>query len=128
MERTGSGGAVFRLVMQPYSAGNASLAVPELSVVQGSGGALGFAGRVLASGPLPGGSAQGLSLPINGRWVPGGALTLWRDCVDIAFDRLQIAQLSLERRGLRLGHGVWDLVFRRRGDSDGGAAPDTPQR
>jgi len=102
MERSGSGGAVFRLVMQPYSAGSASLAIPELSVVQGQGGALGFAGRVLASGPLPGGSARGLSLPIEGRWVPGGAFTLWRGCTDIRFDRLELANLTLERRGLRL--------------------------
>lgn len=102
MERTASGGAAFRLVMQPYGAGNASLAVPELAVVQGSDGAIGFAGRVLASGPLPGGSARGLTLPVSGRWAPGGRLTLWRECVDVRFDRLQFANLAIERRGLRL--------------------------
>ena len=110
MERTGTGGTVFRLAMQPYSAGTSSLAVPQMSVVQAKDGALGFAGRVLASGPLPGGTALGLSLPVSGRWAPDGTLALWRDCVDVGFDRLQFAQLSLERRGLRLcptrGHAI----------------------
>jgi hypothetical protein len=102
MERTGSGGTVFRLVMQPYTAESASLAVPELSVVQAPGGAIGFAGRVLASGPLPGGTARGLALPVSGRWAPDGSISLWRDCVDVRFDRLALANLTLERRGLRL--------------------------
>jgi hypothetical protein len=102
MERSAGGGAVFRLTMQPYSAGDASLAVPEMSVAQGPDSAVGFAGRVLASGPLPGGWARGLALPVSGRWAPGGRLTLWRDCVDVRFDRLQYANLAFERRGLRL--------------------------
>lgn len=102
MERTASGGTVFRLAMQPYTAGSSSLAVPQMSVVQANDGAIGFAGRVLASGPLPGGTAQGLALPVTGRWAPDGSLMLWRNCVDVAFDRLQVAQLRLDRRGLRL--------------------------
>lgn len=102
MERSAAGGTVFRLVMQRYDAGASSLAIPQLSVAQGSDGALGFAGRVLASGPLPGGAARGLALPVSGRWVPGGSFSLWRNCVDIAYDRLEFANLSLERRGLTL--------------------------
>lgn len=102
MERAGTGGMVFRLVMQPYTAGTSSLAIPAMSIAQGAGGALGFSGRVVASGPLPGGATRGLSLPVNGRWTPGGALSLWRGCVDLAFDRLELAQLALERRGLTL--------------------------
>ena len=112
MERSSTGGTVFRLAMQAYGAGTSSLAVPQMSLVQASNGALGFAGRVLASGPLPGGMARGLSLPVSGRWAPNGTLALWRDCVDVAFDRLQFAQLSLERRGLRLcptrGHAIME--------------------
>lgn len=102
MERASSGAMVFRLAMQPYRAGSSSLAVPQLSVAQGADGAIGFAGRLLASGPLPGGAARGLALPISGRLAPDGALSLWRECVDVAFDRLQLANLSLERRGLTL--------------------------
>lgn len=102
MERSVSGGTVFRVAMQPYTAGSSSLALPEMSVVQATDGAIGFAGRVLASGPLPGGTAQGLALPVSGRWGPDGSLTLWRGCVDVGFDRLQAAQLSLMRRSLQL--------------------------
>lgn len=102
MERAGSGGTVFRFAMQPYTAGSSALAVPQMSVAQASDGAVGFAGRVLASGPLPGGSARGLALPVSGRWSPSGALSLWRECVDARFDRLQLANLTLERRGITL--------------------------
>lgn len=102
MERTSTGATVFRLAMQPYRSGTSSLAVPQLSVAQASDGAIGFAGRVLASGPLPGGATRGLALPVSGRWAPSGTLNLWRECVDVAFDRLQLANLTLARRGLRL--------------------------
>jgi hypothetical protein len=102
MERAGTGGTVFRLVMQPYSAGGSTLSIPQMSVAQAAGGALGFAGRVIASGPLPGGATRGLTLPVSGRIATNGSLALWRSCIDVAFDRLQIANLSLERRGLRL--------------------------
>lgn len=102
MEGGAGGAAVFRLAMQPYSAGQAAIAIPQLSVVQSDSGALGFSGRVVASGPLPGGHAEGLSLPVSGRWVPGGALALWRSCVDIGFQSLRIARLNLTQRSLRL--------------------------
>ena len=102
MERTAGGGTVFRLAMPTYSAGSSSLAVPQMSVVQGGDGALGFAGRGVASGPLPGGSARGLALPVSGRWAPNGTISLWRNCVDVGFDRLELANLTLVRRGLTL--------------------------
>lgn len=102
MESAGSGGAIFRLVMQPYSAGSAIVAIPQLSVAQASDGALGFVGRVMASGAVPGGVAKNLSLPVAGRISPAGKLALWRKCIDVAFERLELANLAFERRGLRL--------------------------
>ncbi len=102
MEGRSAAGTVFRLAMEPYAAGNASLSIPQLSLVQGPDGALGFAGSIRASGPLPGGFADGLSVPVSGRWAPGGALSLWRRCVEVGFDRLQFAKLSLEGQDLRL--------------------------
>lgn len=102
MERSAASGMVFRLSMQPYRAGGSVLAIPQLSVAQGPDGAIGFSGRAVATGPLPGGAARGLSLPVNGRWKPGGALALWRSCVDVTFDRLQLASLAFERRGVKL--------------------------
>jgi hypothetical protein len=102
MERAATGDRVLRLAMEPYAAEGASIAIPQMSLAQGPNGAIGFSGRVVASGPLPGGSAEGLSVPFSGRWAPGGALALWRECVDIAFDRLRLASLALQTRQLRL--------------------------
>jgi hypothetical protein len=101
MERSPNGPLALRLRMADYAAGTSHLAIPEMSLVQAPDGAIGFAGRVLASGPLPGGSTQGLLLPVSGRWADG-SLTLWRKCTDVVFDRLAVASLTLERRGLRL--------------------------
>lgn len=115
MERSGAGQAVFRLAMEPYLAAGSSLAIPQLSVTQGADGALGFSGRVVASGPLPGGSTRGLALPVSGRWAPGGALSLWRSCVDLSFDRLQLANLSLDRRALTLCPAPGRAILERRG-------------
>ena len=101
MERSESGGSIFRLAMERYEAGEAALAVPQIVIAQGQGGALGFSGRVLASGPLPGGSARNLLLPVEGRYTDG-ALAFWRSCTDVRFDRLELANLSFERRGLTI--------------------------
>ena len=101
MERSESGGSIFRLAMERYAAGDSALAVPQVVIAQGPGGALGFSGRVLASGPLPGGSATNLLLPLEGRYA-GGQLALWRSCMDVAFDRLQLADLTFEKRGVTL--------------------------
>jgi hypothetical protein len=102
MERQGAGETVFRLRMQEYAAGGSALAVPQLYVAQARDGSLGFSGEVLASGPLPGGSARGLRLPVSGQWASNGTFTLWRRCTEIAFDRLAFASLELDSRLLTL--------------------------
>ena len=102
MERDRTGAAVFRLVMQPYAAEGSVLAVPQMTIAQSQSGALDFKGSALASGPLPGGSTDLLAIPVTGRWSEGGGLTLWRNCVDIGFNRLTISNLALTRRSVRL--------------------------
>lgn len=101
MERSASGGAVLRMRMAEYRAGPSSLEIPELVLAQPQGGTIGFAGRIRASGALPGGSAQGLVLPVEGAWT-GSRLSLWRRCIAVGFDRLTVASLTLEERGLNL--------------------------
>lgn len=101
MERGGSGGSIFRLAMERYDAGDSSLAVPQMVIAQSSDGALGFSGKVLASGPLPGGSATNLLMPVDGRY-DNGQLAMWRSCADVRFDRLELANLAFEKRGLTL--------------------------
>lgn len=102
MERSDNDSAVFRLSMAPYEAGDSRLAIPRLTVAQGSSGTLGFSGQVEATGPLPGGAIDNLTLPVNGRWTPGGELVLWRKCTQIGFRRLAFAQLNLAGPGLTL--------------------------
>ncbi len=101
MERSASGELIFRLAMERYQAGGSSLAIPQMVIAQGDSGSLSFSGRALASGPLPGGSASNLSVPIDGRYA-GGELALWRSCTELRFDRLELANLSFEKRGLTL--------------------------
>jgi hypothetical protein len=104
-ERGPSGGFTLRATMPDYAAGQARLALPELVLVQGANGGLGFAGLARMSGPLPGGAAQNLALPIEGNWSPDGRLAVWRKCVPVSFDSLTLANLTLQRgqqRGLTL--------------------------
>jgi hypothetical protein len=99
MERVTDGSLVLRVKMPAYRAGDAVLAIPELALVQARPGAIGFTGRVLASGALPGGRAQNLLLPLDGTW-DDNTLALWRRCADVQFDVLAIASLTLDRRQL----------------------------
>ncbi|WP_067677752.1 intermembrane phospholipid transport protein YdbH family protein [Tsuneonella dongtanensis] len=102
MERAPGGNAVLRLRMAEYSAGGSALSIPELVLAQAPDGALGFSGQAVASGPLPGGSTRNLALPISGNYSARGGLALWNRCIDVRFDSLALASLSLERRGLTL--------------------------
>lgn len=102
MERGPRGSAVMRLRMAEYRAGRSALEIPELALTQGANGALGFSGRTRASGILPGGEARNLVVPLDGSWSSGSGLALWRSCTTIAFDRLAVASVTLERRSLTL--------------------------
>ena len=116
MERPSGGEAVLRLTMAEYRggarAGEARLALPQLVVAQDRRGALGFAGRVVMSGPLPGGAARNLIVPLEGNWSKSGGLSLWRRCTPIAFDRLAFANLTLERRSVTLCPGPAGAIVR----------------
>lgn len=102
MERAGNGDSLFRLAMQPYQAEGSVLAIPQMVVNQSSSGALRFAGRVEASGPLPGGSARNLSVPVDGQWSPGGKLAVWSRCTPVSFDELSLSNLSFTKRSVTL--------------------------
>jgi len=93
---------VMRLTMAEYRAGTSALALPRLTLAQGADGSLGFVGEIRASGPLPGGFARNLALPLDGRLGADGELALLRQCTTLRFDQLTLASLTLERRGLLL--------------------------
>ena len=107
MEQAGTGPLSLRLRMNEYAAGpdsvgGARLAVPDLALTQTNDGRIVLGGQVLASGPLPGGFARGLVLPVDGVIGADGAVALWDGCRVVQFDQLQLASLSLGRQNLRL--------------------------
>jgi hypothetical protein len=112
MERALGGRPVLRLRMAEYAAGGSTLAIPELVLAQGANGTLRFSGRAIASGALPGGSTRNLALPLSGTWSPRG-LAVWSRCIDVRFDRLAVASLALERRGLTLCPSRGQPIIRR---------------
>lgn len=91
-----------RLTMAEYAAGTSRLAIPELVVLMRPNGGVGFAGQIRASGILPGGNVERLLLPVSGNWSPAAGLRLWRECVDLRFERFEFANVSLARQNLRL--------------------------
>jgi translocation and assembly module TamB len=82
------------LVIAPYSAGNARLAVSNLAFNGNPGGAWRFQGQAKMSGPLPGGYVSGLNLPIAGRYN-AGAVSLYDSCQNVRFDSLKMSSLAL---------------------------------
>ncbi len=112
MERLAGGNTLIAANMAEYSAGTSRLALPELKLVHYSDGSIGFTGRAIASGPLPGGGADALILPLDGSWKPGGELRLWQGCRDISFNSLKYASLQLERRSVRLCPGPSGTILR----------------
>ena len=100
--RGGSSDAVLRMRMAPYRVAGGELELPELVVAQASSGALGLSGSVKASGPLPGGSTKGLTVPISGSWSSASGLSMWRSCTTLEFAQLSLANLKLDKRRLVL--------------------------
>lgn len=100
MEQGVSGRLMMRMRMAEYRAGTARIAVPRLTLMQARAGTLGFAGDALVTGDLPGGRAEALAIPLDGNWSSANGLALWRRCIDLRFDRLKLANLTLGRRSL----------------------------
>lgn len=102
MEQGNESRAVLNIEMEPFRAAAAELAIPALAISQQTGGALGFSGRIAASGTIPGGEVRGLRLPVRGNWSPASGLSLWRSCTDVSFGKLALANLELDQRSVKL--------------------------
>ncbi|MFN3473140.1 MAG: YdbH domain-containing protein [Blastomonas sp.] len=98
----GQGAYALRVNMDDYTAGGASLAVPELAAYWNGSRGLSFGGRALLSGPIPGGSVRGLAVPLQGRWSEGAGLALYDGCETLRFERLQLASLTAGRQAVTL--------------------------
>ncbi len=101
MAQSRGGNWTGNLVIAPYAAGGASLAVPNLAFNGRPGGAWTFNGAARLSGPLPGGSISGLNMPIDGRY-DGRGLSLYDACQSIRFDSAKISSLVLRGQTMRL--------------------------
>ncbi len=89
------------LVIAPYAAGGASLAMSKFAFDGTLGGAWQFNGQARMSGPLPGGFVSGLNVPITGRYS-AGTLSLYDNCQNVRFDALRVSRLALRGQTLRL--------------------------
>ncbi|WP_338468071.1 YdbH domain-containing protein [Novosphingobium sp. ZN18A2] len=102
MEQADSRGAVLRMKMAPYAAGDQSLAFPRLTLAQAPDGSLGFSGEAQMTGDIPGGRAERLVLPVDGDWASNGRLAVLRGCEPVRFDRLMLGNMELDKRSLTL--------------------------
>jgi len=100
MEKQESGPLVMRISMPEYRADTAWLSIPTLMIAQSKGGNLGFAGEAHLSGALPNGRAEDLVIPLKGSWSDRAGLSLWRQCTELRFARLELAQLALAGQSL----------------------------
>jgi hypothetical protein len=102
IEQRAAGSARLALRMAPYRAGDSVAELPDIALVQSSDGSVAFVGSLRASGALPGGMIKGLQVPVSGSLGATGNLALWRDCTEVRFDALQLANLALDRRSLTI--------------------------
>ncbi|ALH80465.1 YdbH domain-containing protein [Sphingopyxis macrogoltabida] len=99
-------GAVSGLArLDPYSAGDARLALAPVRFSGEPGGLVRFATRAELSGPLADGRVDGLAVPLAGVLAPTGALALNGGCSRVAAQRIAVA-------GFRLGASAIDLCSR----------------
>lgn len=87
----GNGAYALKLAMDAYSAGEASLALPQFEALWNGRGGLSFTGAARLSGPLPGGRVDGLALPLQGRWSQRGGLAMFDGCQTVRVERFRLS-------------------------------------
>ncbi|TAD77240.1 MAG: hypothetical protein EAY70_08930, partial [Sphingomonadales bacterium] len=97
-----NGGWTMRLAMADYAVGANRLAIPRLAVRTTAGGTVGFEGLMTASGDLPGGKVDDLSVPLEGSWSPARGLALGTRCTPVRFASLALSGLALRGQQITL--------------------------
>lgn len=98
----GQGAYALKLAMDAYSAGDASLALPQFEALWNGRGELDFAGSARLSGPFPGGRVEGLALPLQGRWSEAGGFAMYDACQTVRVERLRVSNFASGRQALTL--------------------------
>jgi hypothetical protein len=102
MAQERGGGWTMRMAMADYAAGSNRLAIPRIALRGTSEGAFSFEGLATASGDLPGGGVNDLTLPLEGRWSPVGGLAMGTRCTPIRFAKLALSGLTLGSQQLTI--------------------------
>ncbi len=102
MEQEGGGALALLLAMQNYRAGDAQLAIPRMTITPEAGNRFAIEGIAMASGAIPGGAIAGLTLPLDGTVSRTGAIAMWDGCRRVSFDRLSLADFTLDGQTLAL--------------------------
>lgn len=102
MEQEPGGNWALRLAMADYAADANRLAIPRLALRQTRGGGIGFEGLITASGALPGGAVNDLTLPLEGAWSPNSRLAMGSRCLPLRFASLSLSGLALKGQAITL--------------------------
>jgi translocation and assembly module TamB len=105
------------LLMQPYQAGDARLALAPVRFAALPNGGTRIETVALVDGPLSGGSVSGLRVPVSGSFGPGSALAFGRGCVPVTFASLRLGALQLGRSNIPVC-ATGPAVFYRQPDGD----------
>ena len=97
LARRPGGGFGGQLFLDPYTAGNARLALEPVRFVAGPQGDTRFSTSVRLDGPLPGGRLRGLVAPVEGQVSANGAITINRRCVPLALEEARYGSFSIGR-------------------------------
>jgi hypothetical protein len=100
------------LVMQPYAAGNARLALAPVRFAALASGGTRIDTLAVLDGPIGGGQVTGLRLPVSGTLGPRGAIAFGRGCLPLSFASLRLGALQLGRTSLPVCATGNSIVFR----------------
>ena len=115
----GGGPMSGRLVMQPYTANGARIALDPVRFAALAGGGTRIDTVALLDGPLSGGQITGLRIPVSGTLGPGQRLAFGQGCVPVSFSALRLGALQLGQTRLPVCAVGQSVVFRQ---SDGDIA------
>jgi translocation and assembly module TamB len=102
--------------MAPYAAGGARLALAPVLFAAQRDGSTSIATRAVLDGPISGGQVTGLSVPLEGRFGPNGALEFGRGCVPLQFASLKLGGLQLGQTSIPVcAPGGGAILFRKPG-------------